>query len=243
MIDTTTEIDQLITQLVEWNRAYRAGTPLVPDHIFDSAEDRARLLAPDHDYFQTLEDDVIERADRQDLKISTLAFTYSNGEAAHPDEIAAYGQEVPLTIQMGSQQKALTLADPNLARFHEDTGVDVLNWSDKMDGMSAEATYVDGDLKRVATRGDGKIGVDITAIARCIPDLPQKVPVTGTLVVRGEICVLKSQFAALCEAMLADGRDAPKNTRNGTVGIVKTLKNRKYASFLSFRAFNMQAKV
>ena len=93
------------------------------------------------------------------------------------------------------------------------------------------------------TRGDGKIGVNITLIVRQIPDVPKEVPVMGTLVVRGEVCMFKSALPKINAELAAEGRDPMANTRNGTVAIIKHLKNAHLAKHLSFLAFNMDASL
>jgi DNA ligase (NAD+) len=104
---------------------------------------------------------------------------------------------------------------------------------------SAEATYRDGKLVRVMTRGDGAVGVDITAPCLRIESLPKTIELMGTVVVRGEVCMRKSRFPLLNDALVAAGRDPTKNTRNGTVGLIKTLKNIEFCHYLDFQAFDL----
>ena len=59
----------------------------------------------------------------------------------------------------------------------------------KVDGLSIELTYQDGDLVLATTRGDGTTGENVTANARTIVSVPLRLrdSVPGTLEVRGEI--------------------------------------------------------
>jgi DNA ligase (NAD+) len=62
----------------------------------------------------------------------------------------------------------------------------------KIDGVAAEAVYVDGKLESVTTRGDGITGRDITDRAHWI--LPEEIGTRGVLGVRGELVIPFNQF-------------------------------------------------
>ena len=150
-----------------------------------------------------------------------------------------FGQQKKLTIHMGSQDKAHNLEE--MQRFYNriDTS-ELISCSEKLDGMSFELTYVDGNFVLALSRGDGQYGVDYTSIMREAKDIPHKLPITGKYVVRGEALILKDDLIELNKELSADGRDTYDNTRNGVSGLVKTLKNIKYAKYISFRAFNIE---
>lgn len=91
----------------------------------------------------------------------------------------------------------------------------------KVDGMALSAIYVNGELKTVATRGDGTTGDDVTDNARVyITDLPHRltgstVP-AGVVEVRGEGVILKKDF----DRINRGGEFA--NARNLVVGTMKS---------------------
>lgn len=149
-----------------------------------------------------------------------------------------YGLEQPLTIPMGSQQKALTLDE--LAPYLTTTADSEYFISQKLDGASCELTYVDGRFIQALTRGDGTRGVNVTTVVARIPSVPQTIPDTRKLVVRGELMLRKSDLAALNVALTAAGREPYQNVRNGAVALIKTLKNLDYAQYLSFKAFDLK---
>lgn len=150
-----------------------------------------------------------------------------------------FGVEQALTIPMGSQDKALTLEE--MSGFYSRTGEDEYFVSDKLDGLSAELTYVNGHFVQALTRGTGTMGANITAIVERIPSVPKTIPVAATHVVRGEILLTKSNLAELNRLREAAGLDPYANVRNGAVALTKTLKNLAYARFLSFKAFDLMA--
>lgn len=150
-----------------------------------------------------------------------------------------FGETRFLTIAMGSQDKAHNLEEMNRFYNRIDTS-DAISASEKMDGFSAEITYKHGNFCRALTRGDGSLGVDITSMVRGAKDLPILISERGYIVVvRGEFIITKSDLVELNKVLVEDTREPYQNTRNGAVGLVKTLKNRKYSKFLSFRAFDI----
>lgn len=95
----------------------------------------------------------------------------------------------------------------------------------KLDGLAYSASYVDGKLVQVATRGDGTTGEDITSAASRAIGLPSVVatgPLAGkTFEVRGEAVVTRDQFAAANESRVAAGKDEFRNARNAMGGIIR----------------------
>ena len=94
----------------------------------------------------------------------------------------------------------------------------------KIDGLSIDLVYRNGRLFSAATRGDGRVGEDITNNARVIPDIPQvldgteEFPVPALVEVRGEVYMPPSDFAEINEQRLAEGKSAFANPRNAAAG-------------------------
>lgn len=83
----------------------------------------------------------------------------------------------------------------------------------KEDGCTIVATYDDGTLTTLATRGNGRVGEDITHNAKYIHGLPQKVPFTTHFVVRGEALMSYAEYKRI-NASLDDDDELYKNPRN-----------------------------
>lgn len=83
--------------------------------------------------------------------------------------------------------------------------------SDKLDGISIELVYEDGDFVRGVTRGDGDIGEDITVNVLKMKGYPNHVPVEGQVVVRGEVVVHREDM----EKHFPD-QVSTRNTASGT---------------------------
>lgn len=95
----------------------------------------------------------------------------------------------------------------------------------KIDGISLSLRYENRILVRAATRGNGRIGDDITANARTIKTIPQVLPPTApaTLEVRGEAYMTRDGFVALNERQEALGLESFANPRNACAGSLKQL--------------------
>ena len=91
----------------------------------------------------------------------------------------------------------------------------------KIDGLSLSLTYVNGVLQQAATRGDGRVGEDVTANARTLEDVPETLAGKGwpeRIEVRGEVYISSEDFAALNAAEDAAGRKTYMNPRNAGGG-------------------------
>ena len=90
----------------------------------------------------------------------------------------------------------------------------------KIDGLSIDLVYENGELTRAATRGDGVTGEDITANARVIEDIPHtlKGDVPAFLEVRGEVFIRPEDFPELNELRQKEGGKPFANPRNTAAG-------------------------
>ncbi len=93
----------------------------------------------------------------------------------------------------------------------------------KIDGVSCSLTYENGILVTAASRGDGKVGEDITANARTIKNIPQKLEnaPAGLLEIRGEVYLEKKDLASLNQRQAGRGENTFANTRNAAAGSLR----------------------
>jgi len=98
----------------------------------------------------------------------------------------------------------------------------------KVDGVSLSLRYENRVLVRAATRGNGRVGDDITANARTIGTIPQVLPVTAPdiLEVRGEAYMTREGFVQLNARQEAEGKEVFANPRNACAGSLKQLDSR-----------------
>jgi DNA ligase (NAD+) len=103
----------------------------------------------------------------------------------------------------------------------------------KVDGLALDLVYEQGRLVRAATRGDGRVGEDVTANVRTITVIPERlrgVDVPKVLEVRGEVYFAVAEFTALNEALVADGKAPFANPRNAAAGSLRQKDPRVTAS-------------
>ena len=97
----------------------------------------------------------------------------------------------------------------------------------KVDGVAIALVYRDGRLERAATRGDGRVGEDVTLNARTIGDIPETLtrseefPVPAVLEVRGEVFFMLADFQNLNANLVAEGKPPFANPRNSAAGSLR----------------------
>lgn len=101
----------------------------------------------------------------------------------------------------------------------------------KMDGLACALVYEDGRLTRAITRGDSRVGEDVTMNVRTINNVPLQLRsnqkfahfLRGRTEIRGEIVMFKQEFAELNKARGTAGLPLFKNPRNLAAGTIRQL--------------------
>ena len=98
----------------------------------------------------------------------------------------------------------------------------------KYDGLAVNLIYINGILEHAGTRGDGRIGEDITDNVRTIKSIPMKLLqiAPALLEVRAEILMSHEAFEAYNKKAVAENRMPLMNPRNGAAGAVRQLDAR-----------------
>ena len=94
----------------------------------------------------------------------------------------------------------------------------------KIDGLAVNLLYRNGELVRAATRGDGRIGEDITANVRTISDIPHHLDTEhppAEVEIRGEVFFPVEDFAELNASLVAEGKAPFANPRNSAAGSLR----------------------
>lgn len=115
--------------------------------------------------------------------------------------------------------------------------IGILSW--KLDGLTAVATYDNGKLVSLVTRGNGEVGEDVTHNAKYIEGLPVQIPFVGHLVIRGETLISYPNFEKI-NATIVNPDDKYKNPRNLASSSLRLLDSSIAAKrHLHFRAFEV----
>jgi DNA ligase (NAD+) len=140
-------------------------------------------------------------------------------------------QKVEHPSPMGSLEKVTT--DEAVEKWHQDV-VKRLGTSEvayvtepKIDGLSINLIYEDGVFVRGATRGDGRLGEDVTPNVRTIKAISMRMQLAKNekppplLEVRGEVYLPLSGFNELNERLVAEGKKPTPNPRNAAAGSLR----------------------
>lgn len=122
------------------------------------------------------------------------------------EDVRDWAEGIRRFLKLGDEQLAIT-AEP------------------KIDGVSLSLRYEKGRLVEAATRGDGAEGENVTANARTIADIPDRLKgdVPEVFELRGEVYMAHADFAALNEAQRARGAKIYANPRNFAAGSLRQL--------------------
>ena len=140
-------------------------------------------------------------------------------------------QKVEHPSPMGSLEKVTT--DEALEKWHQDVckrlGTNDVAYvtEPKIDGLSINLIYEDGVFVRGATRGDGRLGEDVTPNLRTIKAISMRMQLAEgetpppLLEVRGEVYLPLSGFNELNERLIAEGKKPTPNPRNAAAGSLR----------------------
>jgi len=106
----------------------------------------------------------------------------------------------------------------------------------KVDGLAISLTYENGRLTRGVTRGDGRVGEDVTENVRTIKAIPHRLtgtddyPVPAYVEIRGEVFFPTQEFEEFNTAWSEAGNNPFSNPRNAAAGTLRMKDARVTAS-------------
>jgi DNA ligase (NAD+) len=190
-------------------RYYIKDAPIVSDAEFDKMFNE--LLALENRYPE------LTVPDSPTQLVGGAGFATDFAEAAHLERMLSLDD-----VFDGEELVAWT------NRVENEVGADPYYLCElKIDGVALSLVYRDGRLERAATRGDGRVGEDVTLNARTIDDVPERLsasddfPVPGLLEVRGEVFFLLADFEALNASLVEEGKAPFANPRNSAAGSLR----------------------
>jgi len=145
------------------------------------------------------------------------------------DEFPAVAHATPmLSLNNAFAEEEVAAFD---RRVREGLGVEQVEYAvePKFDGLAVGLTYDNGVFVRGATRGDGYTGEDVTQNLRTIKAIPLRLAAAHPprlLEVRGEVLMLKRDFARLNAEQRERGEKEFVNPRNAAAGALRQLDSR-----------------
>ena len=110
----------------------------------------------------------------------------------------------------------------------------------KMDGLACALIYENGKLVQAITRGDGRVGEDVTNNVRTIANIPMQISDKQRVEIRGEIVIFKEDFEKLNRIQEKRGQPKFANPRNLAAGSIRQLDPEVAASRpLKFIAYDL----
>ncbi len=203
-------ITELAHAIMHHKKAYYSGHPEISDAAYDALEDELRSMSPDHPVLEI-------------VGAGTLPFAAAG----------AVARKVEHRTPMLSLDKTYNLAD-----LHHWVGGRPVMGTLKVDGNSLSIVYEGGRLVLAKTRGNGRVGEDVTEKAVWISDIPRTLTEGMDAEVRGEIYCTEGNFLRLADEMVQLGLDRPTNPRNIVAGLLGRKAHFELARYFSFFAFD-----
>jgi DNA ligase (NAD+) len=210
--DPAAEIAKLREEIRHHDRKYYVeAAPEISDIEYDRLMERLKKLEAAHPNLvasdsptQRVGEQPVEGLEQVQHRVPMLSIdnTYSI------DELKAYGAKVAKLLPGEAIEWVVEL---------------------KVDGVAVSLIYEDGLLVRGVTRGNGRVGDDITHNIRTVKGVPLRLAgkhVPPLLEVRGEIYMTNSDLVLLNEAQQRKGEEPYANTRNVTAGSIRLLDPR-----------------
>jgi len=208
--EATLEHARLAAEIVEHDRRYyEEDAPTVSDAEYDALLARIQAIEA---RFPALKEGsptaaVAGQAAARFEKVVHSRPMLSLEKVFTPDDVRAFVTSVRRFLNLPEAEPVALYAEP------------------KIDGLSLALRYEKGRLVLGATRGDGRVGENVTANVRTIAAIPERL--TGrapdVLEVRGEVYMTRADFLALNERQAAAGEKIFANPRNSAAGSLRQL--------------------
>ena len=205
------ELGALAQEIAAHDAAYyQEDAPRVSDADYDALRQRngdIEARFPDLKRDDSPSERVGAEATQGFAKVTHSVPMLSLGNAFDAADIDEFIQRVRKFLTLDEAQGLLLTSEP------------------KIDGLSASLRYENGVLVRGATRGDGRVGENITDNLKTVSGIPLTLPegAPEAAEVRGEVYMSADDFAAVNERQIAAGKPEFANPRNAAAGSLRQL--------------------
>ncbi|KIL96813.1 DNA ligase [Paramagnetospirillum magnetotacticum MS-1] len=211
---------ELVEKLVSWDEAYHGqDAPLVPDDVYDGAKRRLSGIEarfPELAAKSPIKDKVGAAPSEGFGKLVHALPMLSLDNAFSPEDVAEFDAKVRRFLGLSDEAPLAYVAEP------------------KIDGLSINLRYENGNFVSAATRGDGAEGEDVTRNLDTFPEtqLPRRLgpDAPAVIEIRGEVYMTKADFLALNQRQESAGEKPFANPRNAAAGSLRQLDPKITAS-------------
>ncbi len=210
MVEPAERIEELRASIAHHNEAYHTlDAPEIPDAEYDALVRELTQLEADHPELAIGSSPTQQVGGPLSNLFAPVVHSVpmmSLDNAFTDDEVVAWSARVDRGLDLGAEAPPVTF----VAEL-------------KIDGVACSLRYEGGELVQAATRGNGKVGEDITANVRGIDVIPTSLrpAAPSVLEVRGEIYLPVSTFDDLNDAQIAAGKPRYANPRNTAAGSLR----------------------
>lgn len=210
------EIEQL-TKLINYhnNLYYNLDTPILSDTQYDELYKKLKDLEDAYPQYRSANSPTQQvggKASKNFNEVVHAVPMMSLDNSYNADDIRAWHERTAKILQRTDFEMVLEA---------------------KIDGVSCSLTYENGRLVRAASRGDGKVGEDITANVRTIKSIPHTLEghaPQGLLEIRGEVYLDKRDLDAINKIQQEKNENTFANTRNAAAGFLRHKNSEAVAS-------------
>lgn len=232
---TTVEkrIEKLVVEIQKLRYRYHVeNAPNVTDDVYDSLTKELKALVATHPEFRSLTAEIDRVAGKPLAKFSKVAHTrpmLSLNDAFSKEELREWEVRIMKLL-------------PSKARWSYFAEL-------KLDGLAVSLIYENGKLVRGATRGDGKVGEDVTENIKMIRTVPLELtaPFPKYIEVRGEAVLSKRVWEKLNKQNEKEGKPLFANTRNAAAGSLRqldpALASERKLDFFAYDIADMSAEI
>ncbi|PWE17709.1 DNA ligase (NAD(+)) LigA [Marinicauda salina] len=206
------ELARLAKEIAKHDRAYyQKDEPVISDAAYDALRHRNAAIEsrfPDLKRDDSPSERVGAAPAEEFTEVEHLVPMYSLGNAFDAGDVEDFIKRVRRFLGLDEDETLALTAEP------------------KIDGLSANLRYENGELVVGATRGDGRTGENVTENLRTLADIPKTLKGSGwpkRVEVRGEVYMSHDDFAALNERQRKQGKAEYKNPRNAAAGSLRQL--------------------
>lgn len=223
------ELKRLAAEILLHDKAYyQQDEPTISDGDYDALRKRNSLIEERFPAL-VLEDSPSKRVGSAPLdgfeKAPHAVPMLSLGNAFNREDVEDFTTRVRRFLSLEASDDLAIVAEP------------------KIDGLSISLTYSHGELVRAATRGDGRVGEDVTHNILTIDEIPKKINSSNLpdlFDIRGEVYMAHKDFISLNDAQEAAGNKVFANPRNAAAGSLRQLDSRITARrLLKFFAYSL----